>query len=329
MILSICIPSYDRFEKLKETVENILKAKSDEFEVVIVDNCSPKNIYDYISFDDHRLKIIKRDTHVCGERSVGDSILYGRGEYSLLLLDKDTIIGEKLDFFIEALKSNNVMGGYCKINSNENTIEIVEKNTIKRFGYLSNHPSGNFYKIDEVREYINSKALYLEKDPFCYAIYSAYCASRGKMMYYNKPCVCSKLSDLSSDDLRGSIAYNKKRGNIYYFPQNRISEFKTYISCLNEIKMERNERIDICISLYERTLKYVTIDFRKIMSNQDICRHYHHKTEKISFFKMIRYALDFRKVFYEIDCKNLNKADKKIIEKKALKTVLIKLKKAI
>lgn len=322
MILSVCIPSYDRFEKLKETVENILKAESDEFEVVVVDNCSPRDICDYISFDDARFRILKRDKPVCGEKSVGDAVLWGRGEYSLLLLDKDTIICDGLDMFIESLKNNDVMGGHCELNSKGNNIEIVEKNTIERFGYLSNHPSGNFYKINAVREYINSKSDSLGKDPFCYAVYSAYCASLGKMMLYDKPCVCSVLSDLSNDDIRGSITYNKEVGNVYYFPKNRIEEFKTYISCLNEIDIEKRERTEICARLYRQTLSFVTIVYRRIMSDPNICRHYHHKTEKIGIFKMMRFAMDFRKAFYETDFKDIAKKDKRNIERRYLKKVV-------
>lgn len=194
------------------------------------------------------------------------------------------------------------------------------KSTIERFGYLSNHPSGNFYKIDAVREYINNKSIYLEKAPFCYCVYSAYCASLGKMMYYDKPCVCSVLTDLSNDDTRGSITYSKDAANLYYFPKNRIEEFKTYISCLNEI--EKSERIDICTRLYKQTLGFVTKGYRTIMNNPDICRHYHHETEKIGLLKMIGFAMDFRKAFYGINCRDITREDKKSIEKKVYRTVL-------
>lgn len=322
MILSVCIPSYNRFEKLKETVGNILKAKSDEFEVVIVDNCSPRDIRDYISIDDPRLRIIKRDKPVYGVKNVGDSILWGRGEFSLLLLDKDTIIADGLDIFIESLKNSDVMGGYCELNSKENNIEIVEKNTIEYFGYLSKHPSGNFYKIGAIRKYIESKSEVLEKDPFPFDIYLAYCASLGKMMYYDKPCVCSILNDLKEDDSRGSLTFNKDVGNMYYFPKNRIEEFKTYISCLNEIEIEKSERTEICTRLYKRTLLHVTKEYRNIMNNPEICKHYHHETEKIGLFKMMGFVADLRKAFYDTDCKNITKKDKKLIEKKLLKKAL-------
>ena len=155
MTLSICIPSYNRFEKLNQTVEKILEAKSDDFEVVIIDNCSPRNIDEYVKFDDKRLRIIKREEPVYGAKSMGECILYGKGKYSLVLLDKDYIIGEKLDKFIETLIKYDVCGGYCELNSESDSVEIEEENQIEKFGFLSKHPSGNFYKMEVLRSYMN------------------------------------------------------------------------------------------------------------------------------------------------------------------------------
>ena len=61
MLLSICIPSYNRFEKLDKTIREILRAETKKFEIVIVDNCSPRNIEEYITcIDDPRVRIVKR-----------------------------------------------------------------------------------------------------------------------------------------------------------------------------------------------------------------------------------------------------------------------------
>lgn len=41
--LSICIPTYNRSEVLKESLMQLLKYEGDDIEVVISDNCSPDN----------------------------------------------------------------------------------------------------------------------------------------------------------------------------------------------------------------------------------------------------------------------------------------------
>lgn len=324
MLLSICIPSYNRFEKLKETIDDILKATSNDFEIVIVDNCSTDDIFNYINSKDSRLRIVQRDKPVYGAKNVGDAILYGRGVYSLLLLDKDTILGEKLDAFINVLSRSDVMGGYCVLNSKKENIKITEKEAIEHFGFLSKHPSGNFYKIDPIRDYINKKAKLLEKAAFPFDTYLAYCASLGSMMYFDKPLVCSALADFSKDDNRGSLTFSKDAGNMYYFPENRIDEFRLFATCLDELVIDKKEKMDIFVSLYKRTVLYVSKGYREIMKNKDICNHYHHRTEDIGLKKMISFALDFRRAFYDIQFNSINNVDKKQIERRVLKLMLFK-----
>lgn len=324
LTLSICIPSYNRFEKLNETIKKILECDSNDFEVVIVDNCSPRKIEEYINFDDKRIRIFKRDRAVYGAKNVGDAILFGKGKYSMLLLDKDCIDGNGLDDFIETLNKNDVSGGYCELNSNNSNVEIVDRRTVELFGYLSKHPSGDFYKMELLREYVAYKADLLEKDPFPFDIYLAYCASKGKMMYYDKPFVCSALNDFSEDDEKGSLTFSKNAGNMYYFPKNRDEEYKVYVSCLNELELDKKTMEQVISSLYKRTLYSVTKGYRYIMRHPGICKHYHHNMESIGIIKMLHFAQEFRKIYYSEPCAGLNTQDKKKIERKVFKTAIVK-----
>ena len=310
MILSICIPSYDRFETLNETIKSILQAKSDDFEVVVIDNCSPRDICEYINYNDQRVRIVKRDVPVYGGKSVADSILYASGEYALLLLDKDTICGEYLDEFIDTLSRNkDIMGGYCELNAEKQDVKIISENTIAEFGYLSKHPSGNLYKIDILRNYMEEKANCMERDPFAFDIYLAYCASLGKMMKYEKKLVCSNLTNMPKNDT-GSLTFSKNKGNVYYLIPNRISQFKTYINCLMELDVTKKEKKRALFYLYHRTIKLVSIHYRDIMRNKDVCNHYGHETEKVNIWKMLCNIVKTRWAFIWTKCKGINYFEK-------------------
>lgn len=319
MLLSICIPSYNRFEKLNETICKILEAKSSDFEVVIIDNSSPRCIEDYISYNDKRLRIVKREKPVYGVKNVGDSILFGEGKYSLLLLDKDYILGNELDKFIDVLKDNDVCGGYCELNSDKDIVMIEDENTIEKFGFLSKHPSGDFYKMDVLRDYMEEKDVELEKDPFPFDIYLAYCASKGSMMHYDNPLVCSALNDPNAEDETGTLTFKKNQGNLYYFPKNRNEEFAVYLKCLSELDVDKNTKIEIINSLYKRTINLVSVSYKNIMKNPVVCRHYHHEPEKISIARMIRNILSLRKVYYTTVCGDITKRDKRKIERAIVK----------
>lgn len=160
--LSICIPSYNRFHVLKRNILSILtKTKSMDFEVVIIDNQSPKDVIQTLDITDKRLRIIKRNVPVSGTENVNQCVLYARGKYALLCLDKDYIDGGYLDDFISCLKNHNdIKGGICPVFSKKNghllqkfTNRVIEKKTdlLIHFGYTKKHPSGNFYLTECVK----------------------------------------------------------------------------------------------------------------------------------------------------------------------------------
>lgn len=311
--LSICIPSYNRFEKLNRTIQEILEAKSNDFEIVIVDNCSPRDVTQYILCADRRVRIIKRRTPVSGIKSVSDCLLFGKGKYSLLLLDKDMIHGINLDKFIDVLSNNEVFGGYCKINSTRNYFEIVDKKIVERFGFLSKHPSGNFYRMDILRDFIVDNAYKLENDAFNFDIYMAFCASRGSMLYYDSNLVDSVLDKVEQKD-EHSLTFSKANSNVYYMPNNRIQEFVTYMDYLCFLNISRKDRLATLKKIYKRASDFVTFEYQDIMRNKVICNHYGHETENILFTEMFSNQIEIRKEFYAFRCKDVNIINKIIFD---------------
>ena len=58
MLLSICIPTYNRPESLLNCLNSLAKQKNKDFEVCISDNCSKKNIKNLIKPFGKKLKIV-------------------------------------------------------------------------------------------------------------------------------------------------------------------------------------------------------------------------------------------------------------------------------
>lgn len=286
MFLSICIPSYNRFEKLYETLNNILEAKSDLFEVIIIDNCSPRNIESFLPINDRRLKIIKRSKAVSGIKNVFDCLFYGEGKYKLLLLDKDYILGKNLDRFINILSKENVCGGYCDINSKNFGYEIIEKNVVKKFGFLDKHPSGDFFRSDILLSYIKDKKEKLQKDIFSFDICLAGCAANGAMLHYKEPLIFSSLEQVDSKDKIKSLSFSKEKANLFFLPQNRIEQFITYLSYLKDLDISNKEKEEVLKTLYFRTAENITYSYKSIMSNEVICNHYRIDVDNITDAEM-------------------------------------------
>ena len=105
LILSICIPTYNRAEIVYECVQNCLKLESDEIEVVVNDNCSTDNTKELLStITDERFH------YFCNEKNIGYQNLAmvltrGRAKYALLLSDEDDIINLNLEEVLKQLSN--------------------------------------------------------------------------------------------------------------------------------------------------------------------------------------------------------------------------------
>lgn len=92
ILLSICIPTYNRAEWVPGLVLECLKINSAKIEVIVVDNCSPDNTQALLNeIKDPRFYYYRNSVNV-GYSNVGDCINKGNGKFCLLLRDKDRVI---------------------------------------------------------------------------------------------------------------------------------------------------------------------------------------------------------------------------------------------
>ena len=102
--LSICIPTYQRQNWLRECLESLEpQITSDEVEVVVVDNCSQDNTTQVV---DEFVKKNQRIRYYRNERNLGYSggqakcFEYSRGDYTAILCDDDVYLkGEVAEIF--------------------------------------------------------------------------------------------------------------------------------------------------------------------------------------------------------------------------------------
>lgn len=290
LILSICIPSYNRFRVIQKNLNSILESNSKQFEVIVVDNCSPEDIYQGLDISDSRVKIIRRKEPVYGPRNVSECLSYAKGKYALLCLDKDQVNGRYLEQFINCLQKNpNICGGYCGQDWGKGVIDteplIYTDNTLREFGYLSKHPSGDFYRMSCINKWFQDLSNPLLDDPFFFDILLAECASCGAMLKFQKAMItvespeeCLKIK---------SISISPEKGNLFFAPQNRIEQFKVFCKHLEQLRCNQKDKYKTLYDLYKRTLLYVTSAFKECMNNRNICIHYKITSRKVSFKELI------------------------------------------
>lgn len=287
MLLSICIPFYNRLDELKKNIKSIFKSNSDEFEVIIIDNCSSCNTEEELGINDYRLRYVKRKKAIDGRLNISTCFEYAYGEFCLLCLDKDYIDGNGLDEFINQLKKlPSVYGGYCAQNIlHDGNIKISYNDEAAiKFSYLSRHPSGYFYKTEIVKEALN-KMDYEEKiNPFCPDILCTICSVRGNMMDFNK-----RMIFLEDPEKAAEIkTYSYREENLlYFYPENRTKQFIFYCKHMEKIHISKNVKDKIFYRLYKTNLVRVSFGYRTFMKNEKWCEHYMIKTRDITFKELI------------------------------------------
>lgn len=308
LLLSICIPSYDRFDLLNRNLESIFsKAKSKNFEVVVIDNCSPKDIMQEITIRNPRLRIIKRKQAVSGPRNGNESLSFAEGKYALLCLDKDGIRGEFLDDFLGVLEKHpEVCGGACAIlPPKQYKMEICKKNRakrVKKFGYTGRHPSGDFYRTSCIKKAYDKFTDKQMENTYAVDWLLAECAAVGDMMTYDYPLMIK--SPEHKEKKRKSSTYSPKNGNVFFLPPNLISQFYLNYAHLQQLEMSRKEKLEVLSHLYRKALVSMTVDYRMIMCNKETCFHYYVEPKYVSSKEMLYWWYFFIKNFLKSDVLN-------------------------
>lgn len=316
MVLSICIPSYNRFDELRKLLFSISQCDSEEFNVYIVDNGSNDDISS-IGDLDYRFKIIKRDAVVPGPVNIRTSLDYGDGNYVLLCLDKDFIDGGYLSIFIAQLKLIDVPCGYCCLDSsNSNGRIYINETDIENTIYRCGHPSGYFFRREIIEEATKEINPYDEdgvfyNNPFSVDLCYAYGLMKGFEGIYNGALVYPET--LKKASITKSYTYSKSKNNIYFMPYCKREQFRIFISHLSLLKIENKKKISIIARLYQKTLRECTFVYRSIMTNKEICTHHGIECEQIGLIDLFKEAYKLSKYFTGMEIELLNRIDKTMI----------------
>ena len=135
MLLSICIPTFNRAEKLENCLNSILISQQyceeNDFEVCISDNYSDDNTKNIVEIYQSKLNInyFKNSENLGFARNAIKVVSLANGKYSWMIGDDDLILPETLKILFQILKSNQNIEIFF-LNSyylNSNKIEEAEK----------------------------------------------------------------------------------------------------------------------------------------------------------------------------------------------------------
>lgn len=254
ILLSFCIPTYNRGKRALACVQHILKLPDTEkIEIIVSDNCSPDvdGSYKELSLiKDSRLKYHRNHENVGFARNWLKIIELAQGKYVYTLSDEDFVNVDKIPHFLEFLQNETEIGA-INVSIRPVSEHMVPKNSLQHkqdqsytkgiqaileYCFVHKYISGHIYN----REYIRKNQLFervwenIDKHSIYPHIYlEALLCTQGNVMV---------LSDILclEGEMEKSV-YNPSylgKGSVYSFSA-RLLQHKLFVEIMNEM-------IDLC-----------------------------------------------------------------------------------
>ena len=122
VFFSIVIPTFNRSQKVKKAIESIINQTFQDFEIIVIDDCSTDNTSDIVnSIQDNRIKYIKNEINKerCISRNIG--ISKAIGEYICFLDSDDYHLPNHLQTIYNTIEKNNFKKEFYFVNAWDET----------------------------------------------------------------------------------------------------------------------------------------------------------------------------------------------------------------
>lgn len=325
IVFSVCIPTYNRLDKLKSLISSFLASNSHNINLVITDNFSTDGTDLYFKNNHFFNVIYKRNNYnIGGTTNVVKALLNAEGKYAVLCLDKDAILFSNLSAAVKHFINNTevVFGKFKRSETNaEGEILITEKGlpSLLQNGFLSEHPTGIFFSSSHLKKLSIVHQILKEnkKFPFYVDILTGYFSTQGCFALANYNVVeTEKLQKIKSS---GSLTYSRK--DVYFLPRKRVETFFTYLFHLGKLSLTTAEKKTIEQKLLRTLIQDVTINLTSIYNDKFICNHYGLTTRK---YHSLDYLINTTKfyIYYYVSTTNLSKKEKLFSYLRLIKRIL-------
>ena len=130
--VSVMIPTFNRMELLKTSLESVLAQTFEDFEVVISDNASTDGTEDMVrAYPDARIVYAKNPENIGWQRNMSVVLAMAKGEFLGFLPDDDLMMPDNLAMKVAMLRQHRQMGlVHSKYHVIDGAGVIVKSNTM-------------------------------------------------------------------------------------------------------------------------------------------------------------------------------------------------------
>jgi glycosyltransferase involved in cell wall biosynthesis len=295
-LISICIPTFNRAEKVYRLVNDLLRYEGDDIEIVVLDNCSTDQTQVLMTgIKDARLKYIENERNVGGPINLLKALTFAKGEYGFMCLDKDRLDPEKIRNLISRIQSDpHIVFGYCGLNLTEETNDVIYSQgyeSLMNMAYLSSHPTGMFYKMSILKAKPKLAEIFHinKKFGFYTDILNGEMAMSGAGKVINLPIFYTESKDDSAKIT--SFTYNEK--DLYFAPNQRINEFNMYAKSASQLDLGQVEQFKLLRILFIRAFIAATAGYKTILNDHKVCEHYNINSRKVGVLELVKICSSF------------------------------------
>lgn len=303
VVLSICIPTYNRRDNVKNLTLNLLGSKRNDFEIVVVDNASTDNTYtELLKIKDERLKVYLNKKGITAIENGNRALKLASGKYCMLFNDREIANNKYLDEILDFLSKDEYSFVHILPKSIGNRkVKIYGKGlkAKENMRYTGFHPTGLTYNKKYLEKIDLNNYTKYEKVNFFPNFFIVYdIVKYGKMGIYP-----SKFWELPSDEFK----LNQKSGYvdlskpIYFLPlgiRDRLYKFSEHIFLDKEIT-EKEKKLLLLRAFsqlyYHASCLYVYYNSQ----NKYECAHYGIEPKILNFIDYLKISRKFKKDYIE------------------------------
>lgn len=292
VLLSICIPTYNRKEVVIKDISEYLSLKDERFNIIIHDNNSTDGTFEELSLiKDTHLIVRRSPINIGASQNFIKSMSGSIAEYILLTIDKDLIDIKYLPSFLDYLEKEKPFFGLVDLSNNK-PLHIenypVGIKSIAQTAYFSKHQSGTFYKNSLFKAQIQQD--YFKQSnrnfEFLFDVINGH-------LSVSYPASVVFMPLIINNGLRKmrvkSLTYNED--NIYYSCPKRLEAFHIYLTDFLSLELSEKEKWDYSYKMLDRVIIMVTVVLRSCIKNELFCEQYSVKKRTVSVSEMIRNSI--------------------------------------
>ena len=166
MLVSFIVTSYNYSKYILETIQSIKNQTIDDFEIIVVDDCSKDNSVEILE-QQIGIKLIKHKKNEGQLASIITGLKEAQGQYICIIDSDDTITQNYAERLLEHITHNNVSLVVCNGNKNE----ILTPDTHPFGGWWWQPMSCGMFKrevLEPILNYSNASAWKICPDKFLF-----------------------------------------------------------------------------------------------------------------------------------------------------------------